>query len=1807
MRDIVDSYVEKFKEERRRKIRVHGFLLALALVVIAGIAWQLHSTGVALTYDVYCGLEEHQHDESCYEQVLVCGLEETEGVTETEENHTHAEECYEQALVCDLEEHTHTEACMSGESDAETADGETADGTTEEIADAAEGEADAEGDTAEENLDPDGSIQPDATEEAVLEGTEEETVPTYTYEDDTLTVTVVLPEDSEVPEDAVLVVTALTEADDSYETLEQQAQETLSSAIQNILFYDISFYTTNDEYIPVDETAQVSLVFQDSALTENTFVMHFTEDANTGVELVNANLALNEDGTVSSITFEIDGFSVVGFAAPASNGESSDIYVSTATVTLESSGTGPFDGDDEDGNDSSESNDIIRSFDLAIYSLTVDMDSYTKESYTSAIIWVEITLQGTSMENTFDEDTLTWMDSYSVTYAADGKSKTLLGYYTATADEYAIPGTVNDLPIGIQVLAMDDGTILQAEGNVWLEDEWGNYSDEVPISLPKLEISAKLQLNVELVETTEATSSIEGTFNFNTSDESYLNYGLGNVYGNMYGYGIILQLYNTESGKGMKGQALPDGNDITLTVTLSSAYQVDTSGVDTEYAGKTLDLSTEFGGKYQVLFYGLEGNTRNDTQTDGRNLVTVEGETLTDTCSRDVPLNAPGSLGVNAVENGGTWTAVSQEVEQGGTTIKIKVSGYQITQLLFPYKASYVSDITYYAQGTDVEDIDIACFSVGELWVFQPYEYTDADGKLHELLYEAGAGTFTISVADGVVDGNAGQYVSGSYDSYSVTRDANGSITAASETAETVQVKTQEKDNDDKKTKNKYIRPSGSFSNRINYTDGTYVSNSVQGINDDYYTATNYAILGEEALGVVGGFHYTAKTKYNRMAAANVLVKFDADALEMDAVNTFQNSYYTGLSESNATVFYGYLSSGENWESDDEMQAADEDDLIWYSERQSNKKCVAVLFEYRMPASSISLVWCLPHIQMHVLTDSSLADNVYMICQVTRMWTATDIVDAYNALTTTTDPITVDDITADAAGKSIVEQIIPSAVDNYYTCLDSDNTLSVNHATSTLLDESFGWGNGGDYSTAAPGDHYTKTAYNADGSGSYTGHNGGWYYGASLLILSYQSSISKSIAQKVTTADVSSGGTVTSTKSSYSLHNSERIADYVLTGTFKMTNSIQTSSSQTTTVTIVDTLPADMTYRIDSAYYGLASSNGSFAITYEQNSTAGQQGTVTGGNEFIQVSTSADLTDTGKTAVLYEELNSDGTTTLTFVVRNVPVQSGEVIRIYYSVELGDETDDSKDLQNGAQLTNTATIRTTEDCSRAFSTTTRNMTTNTISISKIGSTAFSKYAVKQMNEVNEDLSWRIIRNNNGSYEATLKLVDAMPYNGDDRGTTYSGSYTISSWSIDTSKISYSAFSGDDPIILYYTTDSAYAGCVLTLSNTAGEGEVTWDTVKSNWNVLTITLTGTAESYTATANFSNVNDFVYAWAVGGTLPAGESIDITLTVHQDSASGTDELVNTASASSGTDVFQRSAAVYRVVRSVSGTVWLDEDLDGGIDENEQVISGARVTLQVQDDSGDWVDAKDLFGKSCVATTDTSGLYSFTNLAAGTYRILFTDGSSMNYTLSEHSLTEKEAAGIAASLNSKAIQDTENDSQGVISDIALPAAEDMTVRAYALGYQNAGYTKTVEFAIEKVWKNTDGNNITSSKTNGSVTVQLYDGNGNAVRNELTLSNANSWKETITDLPYYDGTGQAVDYTVYSVLEDVVDGYNTTYSEVDQIDDNNYAVTVINTAGVELPLTGGTGTYPYAMAGMLLTGGAAYLLYRLRRRKELMY
>ena len=106
------------------------FVSLVAAIVVFITTYALVLPAITLEKTASCGIDEHQHDDSCYEYVLTCGQEESEGhhhdnscYTVTRklecqlEEHQHSPEngCYDEEgnLICQLEEHTHDDDCYS--------------------------------------------------------------------------------------------------------------------------------------------------------------------------------------------------------------------------------------------------------------------------------------------------------------------------------------------------------------------------------------------------------------------------------------------------------------------------------------------------------------------------------------------------------------------------------------------------------------------------------------------------------------------------------------------------------------------------------------------------------------------------------------------------------------------------------------------------------------------------------------------------------------------------------------------------------------------------------------------------------------------------------------------------------------------------------------------------------------------------------------------------------------------------------------------------------------------------------------------------------------------------------------------------------------------------------------------------------------------------------------------------------------------------------------------------------------------------------------------------------------------------------------------------------------------------------------------------------------------------------------------------------------------------------------------------------------------------------------------------------------
>ena len=112
------------QNRHRRAHRWKRVIGVLSGIVVSVTTYALILPALTENVQTWCGMEEHTHGDSCYEQRLVCGLREGEEATvELDPGHRHSEACYQadRTLICGQEErepvleklppHVHSETC----------------------------------------------------------------------------------------------------------------------------------------------------------------------------------------------------------------------------------------------------------------------------------------------------------------------------------------------------------------------------------------------------------------------------------------------------------------------------------------------------------------------------------------------------------------------------------------------------------------------------------------------------------------------------------------------------------------------------------------------------------------------------------------------------------------------------------------------------------------------------------------------------------------------------------------------------------------------------------------------------------------------------------------------------------------------------------------------------------------------------------------------------------------------------------------------------------------------------------------------------------------------------------------------------------------------------------------------------------------------------------------------------------------------------------------------------------------------------------------------------------------------------------------------------------------------------------------------------------------------------------------------------------------------------------------------------------------------------------------------------------------
>ena len=363
-------------------------------------------------------------------------------------------------------------------------------------------------------------------------------------------------------------------------------------------------------------------------------------------------------------------------------------YITSAEASEVKTGVGPFDDNDDPGNDSSEENNIVRSFDQLTwtYELTFGLKPGTTEtSLKGGVIEVEAKLPE-SLTNLVEWDlgSMLWIEDANL--SSDGMN--LTGNYIMSDDEITIPGKTNVVFV-LQVKNATQGTGIQPLFKFKLSGNEKN--EEVTQTAEKVIVSSTGKYNIQLHSNTG-----------NLSNKTTLNYGQGEISGRMYGYGFTVQLYNDNESKGLKGLEYPEGEisfDIDLKLERTEIGSTNIEDITNE--------ATPILWNYRANNWDTEdlsGNIENrDMYYDG-NIYSIYDMGL--------------PLGIDVGERYySTYNSGDIIIEQNGSKLHVTINDYDFDKE-FPMYSSAWPGATVNNRGK-YEDC-IGTFSVGYMQIFVP-------------------------------------------------------------------------------------------------------------------------------------------------------------------------------------------------------------------------------------------------------------------------------------------------------------------------------------------------------------------------------------------------------------------------------------------------------------------------------------------------------------------------------------------------------------------------------------------------------------------------------------------------------------------------------------------------------------------------------------------------------------------------------------------------------------------------------------------------------------------------------------------------------------------------------------------------------------------------------------------------------------------------------------------------------------------------------------------------------------------------------
>lgn len=569
-------------------------------------------------------------------------------------------------------------------------------------------------------------------------------------------------------------------------------------------------------------------------------------------------------------------------------------YISAYEIDEVIDGTEPFDANDDRGNDSNDSNKIVRSFDSVNYALkyTTALRDASISGIDAAYVMVDFTLPCDPSVAAFNLDTMQWCLDRKVIYTyEDGttsstwnQNKTVVSqqltgrrFLQNTEAGNTIPGT-GTLSVGITVKMAPNGYELKPSFTIWMD---GNSDTDKKTVEDIVVVSAAPKYDVAVSR--NANADILGYYNAASGQAYSTRNDVSDIYGRLQGYALSLSLYNDSSEKGLKGIEIPAG-EITFDLRMSETR----NGTDVSY--------DEF---YQPFFWDYRMNVSSGPSAFGRDMSPLgQGIASYTTWQNNMPLNKRGSA-LYCCYDGGTMVIVQDDADPNLLHVTLNGYAFDKTNLQFPDRDNSDTAKT-------IAD-NVGYFSVGYIQTICQFPSD-------------------VSEIENVVIGmTASNLKASSLSGDEVTTDVVPSNNIRNATVTTY--------------------PKGSHSKRNFFYSSTGGTLAVP------WSAGNaYAYVGQDVQ-IDGQMIYTGDSY---LTGTNILQKFDDKYLEIPAGTTT----YRTVSKSNGKTQIGTVKTlfaakpdKTGWKNDTEMNDTREEQLIYFDSidalNAAGYTCVGVLYEVR--------------------------------------------------------------------------------------------------------------------------------------------------------------------------------------------------------------------------------------------------------------------------------------------------------------------------------------------------------------------------------------------------------------------------------------------------------------------------------------------------------------------------------------------------------------------------------------------------------------------------------------------------------------------------------------------------------------------------------------------------------------------------------------------------------------------------------------------------------------------------------------------